>query len=55
MGIELFGIESAVFIALACFIAYISSGSVGIYHSQTVGGVKHQLYEKFKRNKLDDF
>ncbi|MEL1240516.1 voltage-gated chloride channel family protein [Flavobacterium flavipallidum] len=55
MGIELFGLESAVFIALACFIAYISSGSIGIYHSQTVGGIKHQLYEKFRRNKLDDF
>ena len=55
MGIELFGIESAVFIAISCFIAYISSGSVGIYHAQTVKGVKHRLYEKFRRNKLDDF
>lgn len=55
MGIELFGIENAVFIALSCFIAYISSGSIGIYHAQTVKGVKHRLYEKFKRNKLDDF
>ncbi|RVT71338.1 chloride channel protein [Flavobacterium sufflavum] len=55
MGIELFGIESAVFIAISCFIAYLSSGSVGIYHAQTVKGVKYHLYEKFKRNKLDDF
>ncbi len=55
MGIELFGIESAIFIGISCFIAYISSGSVGIYHSQTVKGVKHHLYEKFKRNKLQDF
>lgn len=55
MGIELFGIESAIFIAISCSIAYISSGSIGIYHSQTVKGVKHHLYEKFKCNKLDDF
>ena len=55
MGIELFGIESTLFIGLSCFIAYISSGSIGIYHSQTVRGIKHQLYEKFKINKLDDF
>ncbi|MBA0885417.1 voltage-gated chloride channel family protein [Flavobacterium undicola] len=55
MGIELFGIESAGFIAISCFIAYLASGSVGIYHSQTVKGVKYHLYEKFKRNKLEDF
>jgi hypothetical protein len=36
MGMELFGIESGLFIGLACFIAYLASGSVGIYHSQIV-------------------
>ncbi len=55
MGIELFGIESALFIAISCCIAYISSGSIGIYHSQTVKGVKYHLYEKFRKNKLEDF
>jgi len=55
MGIELFGIESAEYISIACFIAYFASGSIGIYHSQTVKGMKYRLYEKFRRNKLEDF
>lgn len=34
MGIELFGIESGVFLALACGVAYLCSGHSGIYASQ---------------------
>lgn len=52
MGIELFGIESAFFIAIACFIAYLASGTIGIYHSQNVKGVKYHLYEKLKQRNL---
>lgn len=55
MGIELFGIESALFISIACFIAYLASGSVGIYHSQTVKGVKYHVYEKIKTTRLKYF
>ncbi|HTG66745.1 MAG TPA: voltage-gated chloride channel family protein [Flavobacterium sp.] len=55
MGIELFGIESAVFIAISCFIAYLASGSVGIYHSQNAKGLKYHLYKKFRQSKLQDF
>jgi H+/Cl- antiporter ClcA len=55
MGIELFGIESALFIGIACFIAYLASGSVGIYHSQTVKGVKYHLYEKIKTTRFKYF
>ncbi|MBX9807408.1 MAG: chloride channel protein, partial [Flavobacteriaceae bacterium] len=55
MGMELFGIESGVFIGIACVIAYFSSGSIGIYHSQIVKGVKHQLFQRFKRKNLEDF
>ncbi|KIC00061.1 chloride channel protein [Flavobacterium sp. KMS] len=47
MGIELFGIESGIFIAIACVIAYLSSGSVGIYKSQIVRGPKYDLYQKW--------
>jgi H+/Cl- antiporter ClcA len=47
MGIELFGIESGIFIAIACVIAYLSSGSIGIYKSQIVKGPKHNLYQKW--------
>lgn len=55
MGIELFGIESGVFIGFACLVAYFSSGSVGIYHSQIVKGPKYHLYQKINQTKLDLF
>ncbi|WP_343705733.1 voltage-gated chloride channel family protein [Flavobacterium sp.] len=47
MGMELFGIAPGIFIAIACTIAYFSSGSVGIYKSQIVKGAKYKLYQKF--------
>lgn len=47
MGMELFGIAPGIFIAIACTIAYFSSGSIGIYKSQIVKGVKYKLYQKF--------
>lgn len=37
MGIELFGATHAVYLAVACFVAYLSSGHSGIYLSQRVG------------------
>ena len=55
MGMELFGIESGVYIGIACLIAYFSSGSIGIYKSQIVKGAKYRLYQRFKRKDLDDF
>jgi len=53
MGLELFGIESGIFIGVACSIAYFSSGSVGIYNSQIVKGAKYHLYQKLKRKNTD--
>lgn len=44
MGIELFGIEAGLFLALACVTAYLFSGHTGIYSSQVVGSPKHLLY-----------
>lgn len=48
MGIELFGIESGVFIALACSTAYLFSGHSGIYSSQIIGDPKHTLFLREK-------
>lgn len=53
MGMELFGIESGIFIGISCIIAYFSSGSEGIYKAQIVKGAKYRLYQKFKRKDLD--
>jgi H+/Cl- antiporter ClcA len=54
MGMELFGIESGVFIGITCIVAYFSSGTIGIYHSQIVKGAKHRLYQRIKRQNLED-
>ena len=55
MGMELFGLESGLFIGIACVVAYFSSGSIGIYHSQIVKGAKYRLYQRIKRQNLEDF
>lgn len=52
MGIELFGAESAVFIGIACVVAYLFSGHTGIYSSQKVGAPKHVLFQAYKHRQL---
>lgn len=52
MGIELFGAESAVFIAIVCVISYLFSGHSGIYSSQIIGSPKHQIYQRLKGKNL---
>lgn len=46
MGIELFGAESGLFIAIACVVAYLFSGHTGIYTSQIIGNPKHILFNR---------
>ncbi|NMN38427.1 voltage-gated chloride channel family protein [Pedobacter sp. SG918] len=46
MGVELFGVSSGIYIALACVTAYLFSGHTGIYRSQTVGAPKHLLLKR---------
>lgn len=52
MGIELFGLDSALYIALACTTAYFFSGTVGIYNSQIVKGPKSILYQAIRKKGL---
>lgn len=54
MGIELFGIESGVFIALACTTSYLFSGHSGIYASQIIGSPKHLFLKNEKGSSLTD-
>ena len=54
MGIELFGIESGVFIALACTTSYLFSGYTGIYTAQIIGSPKYLFFKKEKGLKLTD-
>ncbi|MGC4015561.1 MAG: voltage-gated chloride channel family protein [Luteolibacter sp.] len=37
LGIELFGAPNAIYLAIACFVAYASSGHAGIYKAQRIG------------------
>lgn len=55
LGMELFGLESGIFIGISCGIAYFSSGIVGIYKSQIVKGAKHHLYQRIKSQNLQEF
>jgi H+/Cl- antiporter ClcA len=55
MGMELFGVESGIYIGIASLVAYYCSGSIGIYSSQIVKGAKYKLYQRFKRKNLEDF
>lgn len=48
MGIELFGIEAGVFIAIACSTAYLFSGHTGVYASQIIGSPKNTSFFREK-------
>jgi H+/Cl- antiporter ClcA len=44
MGMELLGLESGIYIALACTIAYLFSGNKGIYTAQGKSNTKQSIY-----------
>lgn len=52
MGIELFGIEAGLYIALACVTAYFFSGHTSVYTSQIIGSPKHNLFSYLKGKKI---
>lgn len=49
MGLELFGTEAGIFIAIACFVAFFASGKTGIYSSQEVHRFKSKWFKRFDR------
>jgi H+/Cl- antiporter ClcA len=54
MAIELFGAESAVYVALACVMAYLFSGHTGIYSAQIIGSPKHLIFGRHKGKTLKE-
>lgn len=44
MGIELFGADSGIYIAIACVVAYLLSGHNSIYGKQIIGEAKNLRY-----------
>jgi H+/Cl- antiporter ClcA len=54
MGLELFGVQAGVYLALACVVAYLFSGHTGIYGAQVVGQAKHPLLGRQAGRRLGD-
>lgn len=54
MGIELFGMECGVYIALACVVAYLCSGNNSIYSSQQIDTPKHRLFGHLRGKRIQD-
>lgn len=46
MGLELFGTNFGVYIAIACVTSFLFSGHAGIYSSQVIGISKHRLLKE---------
>lgn len=45
MGIELFGAECGVYVAIACVVSYLFSGNNSIYTRQKIGEAKNRRFE----------
>lgn len=54
MGIELFGAENGVYLAIACIIAYLFSGHTGIYTAQIIGSPKQLHFARSKGKRLSE-
>lgn len=55
MGIELFGAECGVYIAIACVVSYLLSGHNSIYTKQKIGEAKNKRYENQQDRSISDF
>lgn len=55
MGIELFGAESGVYIAMACVVSYLLSGHNSIYTQQKIGEAKNRRYSSQEDKSVSEF
>lgn len=55
MGIELFGAEGGVYIAIACVVSYLLSGHNSIYTQQKIGEAKNRRYASQQDRSVSDF
>ncbi len=54
MGVELFGSEALPYIAIACIVAYLTSGPTGIYKKQTISSSKNNTHQFSENNTLEN-
>lgn len=53
MGIELFGAECGIYVAIACVVSYLLSGHNSIYTRQVIGEAKHQRFIYLNGKKIE--
>ncbi|MCJ8153860.1 voltage-gated chloride channel family protein [Chryseobacterium sp. SSA4.19] len=54
MGIELFGAECGVYVAIACIVSYLFSGRNSIYSKQKIGEEKNSRYRSDRDKSFSD-
>lgn len=54
MAIELFGVESGVFVSIACVVSYLLSGHNSIYRRQVIGEAKNQRFSNQEGKRLNE-
>jgi len=54
MGIELFGHECGIYVAIACVVAYLTSGHTSIYQKQMIGEPKHSRFANLKDKRINE-
>lgn len=54
MGIELFGQECGIYVALACVVAYLLSGHTTIYQKQVIGEPKHSRFSNDEGKRMNE-
>jgi len=54
MGIELFGSECGMYVAIACIVSYLISGHTSIYRSQKIGESKHFHFKSDEGKSLSE-
>lgn len=54
MGIELFGAECGIYVAIACVVSYLLSGNNSIYTKQKIGEAKNKRFENLNDKSFSD-
>lgn len=54
MGIELFGAECGIYVAIACVVSYLFSGNNSIYTKQKIGEAKNRRFDSLKNKSFSD-
>jgi H+/Cl- antiporter ClcA len=54
MGIELFGAECGIYVAIACITSYLLSGNNSIYSKQKIGEAKNRRFENLSDKSFSD-